>query len=285
MKISASLFPNNIPQGIEYQIITTISIKDNRLVENFYHDYKTNTQTNWFLNDQKGNPIYIDENDCEWLSPTFIRNKDELYGFSLIEKGNSTKLFLTRIKARVDFKSFTAIGRFYARDKSRFYFGPGGKTINEDHLELFFDETYREEWIRLNSDRNNKPIVSLWNSKIAISGEKVYWNGKLAKEIHSSLKHITPFYWADNYSVFEYNLQNLKKINGIDRESLIYKNTINGNSINGLLTDKNKPAYCYINKSEPNEKYDFKQFTPLFEELRSSLNKDYWWYKMEKSLQ
>ncbi|CAM3867141.1 MULTISPECIES: DKNYY domain-containing protein [Flavobacterium] len=285
MKISAYLFPNNIPIGREFQIISTITIKDNRLVENYYQDHKTNTQTNFFLDDIKGNPIYVDEDDCEWLSPTFLRNQEELYGFSLIEKGNSTKLFLTRIKAKVDFESFKAIGRFYAKDKNGFYFGPGGKTIKEDNLKLFFDETYREELNKLNNDINNDPIANLWNSKIAVSEEKVYWNGKLTKGIHSSLKRLTHSYWADDYSVFEYNLQNLKKIEGFDRETLVYRNSINGNSINELLTDKNKPAYCYKNESEPNEKYDFKRFAPLFIKLRDTLDRDYWWYKMENNLQ
>jgi hypothetical protein len=285
MKIAANLFPNNTPQCKEYQVISTLVIQDKRLVENYYRDHKTNTQTNWFLNDRKGNPIYFDEKDCEWLSPTFIRNKDELYGFSLVEKGSATKLFLTRIKGKVHFESFKAIGRFYAKDANHFYFGPGGKTIKEGQLELFFDDSYKEQWIKLNPDRNMDPIVSLWNSTIAISGEKVYWNGKLAKDLHSSLKRLTSNYWADNYSVFEYNLQNLKKLIGFDRASLIYKNSINGNSIQGLLTDKNKPAYCYTNQTEPNEKYDFKRFAPPFEELRGAIDKDYWWYKMENRLQ
>lgn len=282
MKISESLFPNNIPQCREYQIISTITIKDNRLIENYYRDHKTNTYTNWFLNDRKGNPIYFDENNCEWLSPTFLRNKEELYGFSLIEKSNSTKLFLTRVKGKVDFKSFKAIGRFYAKDDNRFYFGLGGKTIKEDSLELFFDDTYKKEWNKLYPINNM--AVSLWNSKIAISGEKIYWNGKLSKGVHSSLKRITNVYWADNYSLFEHDHQNIKKINGIDRESLIYENSINGNAISGFVTDKYKPAYCYRNQSEPNEKYDFKQFAPLFEKRRGTLNGDYWWYKMENSL-
>lgn len=284
MKISKSLFPDNVPRSSEYQIIATITIKDNRLMENYYRDHKTNTLTNWFLNDRKGNPIYFDANDCEWLSPTFVRNKEELYGFSLIIKSNSTKLYLTRIRAKVDFKSFKAIGRFYAKDDNRFYFGIGGKTIKEDNLELFFDNTYKKEWIKLHSISTNT-AVKFWNSKIAISGEKVYWNGRLSKDIHSSLKRITPFYWADNYSVFEYNLQNIKKANGIDRASLIYENTIKGNTIKGFVTDKYKPVYCYRDQREPNEKFDFKHFAPLFKKRRGTLSEDYWWYKMEKRLQ
>ena len=284
MKISSSLFPNNIPQGREFQLISTLTFKDNRLVENFYFDPKSNAQKNSFINDNNGNPIYIDENDWEWLSPTFLRNKNELYGFSLIEKSNSIKLFLTRVKAKVHFESFKAIGRFYGKDKNRCYFGPGGKTITENHLELFFDDTYREEWIKLNPDVPNDPKMNLWNSKIATSGEKVYWDGKLANGIHSSLKRLTYSYWADDYSVFEYNLQTLKKINGFDRNSLIYKNIIKNNSIKELITDKYKPANCYLTKNEPTKKYDFIQFAPLFEELRGTLTNDYWWYKMENTL-
>ncbi|CAH8285707.1 DKNYY family protein [Mariniflexile fucanivorans] len=284
MKISESLFPNNVPQCREYQIISTIIIKDNRLVENYFRDYKTNIYKNWFINDRKVTPVFFDENDCEWLSPTFIRNKKELYGFSLIEKSNSTKLFLTQVKGNVDFKSFKAIGRFYAKDNNRFYFGPGGKIIKGDSLELFFDDTYKKEWIN-SSPNSNNTFANLWNSKIAISGERIYWNGKLSKDIHSSLKRITKFFWADNYSVFSYDLQNLKKINDFDRKSLIYENTINEKPINGLVSDKYRPAYCYVNKTEPNETYDFQQFAPLFDKLRGTIDEDYWWYKMEHRLQ
>lgn len=285
MKIAANLFPYNIPQSREYEIINSLQLKENRLVENYYYDHRTQIQTNWFLNDRKGNPIYFDGNDCEWLSPTFIRNKDILYGFSLVEKGSSIKLYLTAVKGKVDFESFEAIGRFYAKDKHRFYFGPGAKIIKEDALELFFDDTYKKEWMALHPDKKKDSVINLWNSKIAIAGERVYWKGKLAKEVHGSLKRITSNYWADDYSVFEYNLQNLKKVNDFDRASLVYKNDIKGNSIKGMLTDKYKPVYCYVNKSNPNKKYDFKRFASLFEELRNELDKDvYWWYKMEKEM-
>lgn len=285
MDIPLISFPNKIPQGREYEIISTMTIINGRLVENYFRDHKTNILTNWCLNDQNGNPIEFDKKDYEWLSPTFIRNKDELYGFSLIEKSKSIKLFLTRIRTKVDFKSFKCIGRFYAKDNNHFYFGPGGRIIKEDYLDLFFDETYKEEWVKLNPELNNSNLISLWNSKIAVSGEKIYWKGRLAKGVHSSLKRITQFYWADNYSVFEYDLQNLKKINGIDRNSLIYKNIVIGNSLKGFVTDKYKPAYCYSDDSEPNEKYDFEWFTPIFEAKRKTLGKDYLWYKMEDSLQ
>ncbi|GAA4113904.1 hypothetical protein GCM10022393_13130 [Aquimarina addita] len=286
MKISQYLLHNNTPQCRELEIIPTITIKNNRLVENYYQDYKTKSKMNWFINDRKGEVIFFDENDCEWLSPCFIRNKNELYGFSLIEKSNSKKIFLTKVKTQVDFESFEPIGRFYAKDKNHFYYGPGGKKIKEDYLELFFDETYREEWNELYPDRNIPSKIKRWNSKIAVSNEKVYWNGMLKKDIHPSLKRITKLYWADDYSVFEYDLQRLKKIDQFDRKTLIYKNFINKNgSIVSLITDINKPAYCYNGNLKPNEKYDFKKFTPLFEELRGKISNDFWWYKMENSLQ
>lgn len=273
-----------MPQSREYQIISTIQIKDKQLVEHYYQNHETNATTNWVLNDRKGTPIYFDENDCEWLSPTFIRNKEELYGFSLVEKSRSTKLFLTRVKGKVDFKSFKAIGRFYAKDNNRCYFGPGAKIIKEDKLELFFDDTYKQEWLKSHSNTNN-PAANIWNSKIAVSGEKMYWNGRLLKDVHSSLKRITSYYWADKYSVFEYDLQNLKKIDGIDRASIIYTNSSKGNAINGLVTDKNKPVHCYLSGNEPSEKYDFKTFSPLFKERRAEIDENYWWYKMEKRIQ
>lgn len=285
MKIPQYLLHNNTPRCRELEIISTITIKNNRLIENYYQDYKTKSKMNWFINDRKGEAIFFDENDCEWLSPTFIRNKNELYGFSLIEKSNSTKLFLTKVKTQVDFESFKSIGRFYAKDKNHYYFGPGGKKIKEDYLELFYDETYREEWNELHPDRNILLETKIWNSKIAVSKEKVYWDGRLKKEIHPSLKRISQYFWADNYSVFEYDLQRLKKLDLFDRQTLIYKNFIRNGSLVCLITDIRKPANCYFNDSKPSHKYDFKRFTPLFEELRGKISNEYWWYQMENSLQ
>ncbi|MFA9189443.1 hypothetical protein AAGV33_13285 [Flavobacterium sp. FBOR7N2.3] len=284
MNISQNLLQKNAFNCRELEIIDTITIKNNRLVENYFLDYKTQTKLNLFINDSKGNPIFFDESDCEWLTPTFIRNKDELYGFSLIEKSNSTKLFLTKVKTQVDFDSFEPIGRFYAKDKNHYYFGPGGKKIREDYLELFFDETYRNEWNNLHPDRNTSLETKLWNSKIAVTKEKVYWDGNLKKEIHPSLKRISQYFWADNYSLFEYDLQRLKKLDSFDRQTLIYKNFIKNGSLICLVTDVHKPAHCYFNDSNPTDKYDFKIYTPLFEELRGKISNEYWWYQMEDSL-
>ncbi|WP_299258656.1 DKNYY domain-containing protein [uncultured Aquimarina sp.] len=285
MKISQNLLHNNTPRCRELEIISTITIKNNRLVEDYFLDYKTQAKLNWFINDRKGEPIFFNENDCEWLTPTFIRSKNELYGLSLIEKSNSTKLFLTQVKTQIDFDSFEAIGRFYAKDKNHFYFGPGGKKIKEDYLELFFDETYKNEWGKSNPDRNILLETNLWNSKIAISKEKVYWEGRITKGIDPSLKRISQFFWADKYSVFEYNLQRLKKIDKFDRQTLIYKTFIRNGSLVSLVTDLKKPAHCYCNDCIPDNKYDFKRFTPLFEELRGVISNEYWWYQMENRLQ
>ncbi len=285
MKIPQNLLRKNVPLCRELEIISTIVIKNNRLVENYFLEHKTQTKLNWFINDKKGESIFFDEDDCEWLTPTFIRNKDELYGLSLIEKSNSTKLFLTKVKSKIDFDSFEPIGRFYAKDKNHYYFGPGGKKIREDYLELFFDETYKNEWRKLHPERNTSIETKLWNSKIAVSKEKVYWNGRLKKEIHPSLKRISQYFWADDYFVFEYDLQRLKKLNSFDRQTLIYKNFIKNGSLVCLVTDLHKPAYCYFDNSKPSHKYDFKRFSPLFEELRGKISNEYWWYKMENSLQ
>ncbi|APQ16032.1 hypothetical protein [Maribacter hydrothermalis] len=285
MKISSYLLHKNTPSCRETQIIPTITIKDNRLVENYYVDFKTKAKVNRFINNQKGDPIFFNEDDCEWLSPTFIRNNNTLYGFSLIEKSNSVKLFFTEVKAQVDFYSFEPIGRFYAKDKNHFYYGPGAKKIKEDYLELFFDETYRDDWNKLYPERNVPLKNKLWNSNIAVSKDKVYWKGLLKKDIHPSLKRINQFYWADDYSVFEYDLQRLKKIEEFDRPTLVYNNFIINNSMHGLVSDIHKPAYCYYDDRQPNKKYDFKSFKPLFEDLRGSISNEYWWYKMEKEIE
>ncbi len=284
MKISNTYLQSTY-RGREFEIISTMTIKHNRIVENYFTDYHNKTKVNGYINNRKGEPIYFDENDSEWLSPTFVRNKNELYGFSLIEKSNSTKLFLTRVRAPVDFESFKSIGRFYAKDKNHYYYGPGGKSIKEDYLELFFDDTYLDEWKEAYPDRITPFEYSLWNSEIAVSKEKVYWKGIYKKEIHPSLKRISQFVWADDFSVFEYDLQRLKKIDAFDRQTLIYKNFIRNGSKVSLVTDIHKPIESYYRDSEPRYKYEFKNYAPLFEELRGKISHEYWWYKMEKSLQ
>lgn len=288
MQIPLSAFPYNHPRSFEYDVINTIIVKNNQLVENFFKDHKTGVYANWKITDRKGNSIIVDETDCEWLSPTFFRNKDELYGLSLIIKSNSTKLFLTKVRAKVDFKTFTPISKYYAKDKNRYYYGPGGKTIKENHLDVYFDDSYKNEWYKIRPDKKRDSILYLWDSYVAKSKDKVYWRGRVLKEAHISLKQITRYSWADDFSVYE-NASSLKpkKIEKVDRESLVYMNIIKPNSIKGLITDKYKPVYRYLYNDTLNKKqaeFDFKEHTPLFEKYRGSISQDYWWYKMERDI-
>ncbi|PKV50905.1 DKNYY family protein [Aquimarina sp. MAR_2010_214] len=283
MTLPENAFPKgNIGYGMNYQIISRISIRENHLIDNYFQ--QDGKLLNWVISNRRDTPIEVNPNDCEWLSQTFFRNEKTLYGFSLIEKSNSTKMFLTPIKGKVDFDTFEPLGKNYAKDKHRYYYGPGGKIIKENHLELFFDNTYRQEWLKLHPSEKSKQILSLWNSKIATSDEKVYWKGKLVKGVHSSLKRITPFFFADNYNVYAYDLQTIKKIEGVDIDSLVFCNIIKNNSIHGIVSDKFKPISKYLSKEDSLDKYDFKHNAPLFESKREELSSEYWWYELEKTI-
>ncbi|WAC02980.1 DKNYY domain-containing protein [Lacinutrix neustonica] len=193
-------------------------------------------------------------------------------------------MFLTPFKAKVDFETFEPLGKNYAKDKYRYYYGPGAKIINEKNLELFFDNTYKKEWLKLNPDENPKQVLSHWDSKIATTDEKVYWCGKLAKNVHPSLKRITPDFFADHQCVYSYNKQTIKKIEGVDIDSLVFVNIIKNNSILGIVSDKFKPIYKYLSKENDFSKFDFKFNAPLFEMKREILNSNYWWYQLEKTV-
>lgn len=280
MTLPENAFPaGNLHYGRNYQIISKISIHENVLVDHYFkHDGKL---LNWVISDRKGKPIVVNPDDCEWLSQTFFRNEDTLYGFSLIEKGSSTKLFLTPVKGKVDFSTFEPLGENYAKDKNRYYYGPGGKVIKENHLELFADETYKEEWYKLYPEKKTDQSLLLWKSKIVTAGEKVYWKGTLAKGVDSSLKRINYSLFADSCNAYEYNLQRIKKIEGVDVSSLVFCNFIKNGAIKGLASDKFKPIYRYTRNEALEKGYDFKEHKPLFHERKDELGPDYWWYHLE----
>ena len=283
MKLSSFLQQPNLPPSRELEVIKTMSIKENRLVENYFKDFTTQQKVNWFVNNKKGEPILIDESNYEWLSPTFIRIQNDLFGFSLIEKSNSVKLFLTKVKEDVDFDTFQPLNRFYAKDKHRYYYGPGGKTIKEDNLKPLFNDEYQQAWNKLYPERATPLNFELWNTKNAISPNHMYWHGMLKKELHTSLRRISQFFWVDDYSVYYYDLQRLKKLEDFDRSTLLFKTEVREGRLKSFITDINKSAHCYINNSEPNPKYDYNEYAPFFEELRGSISENYWWYKMEKA--
>lgn len=286
MLLPDNAFPTGYPNyGRNYQIINKISIENNELTDNYFHD-RDKQLLHWKITDRKGNPIYVNPDDCEWLSQAFFRNENTLYGFSLIEKSMSTKMFLTPVKGIVDFDAFEPLGMHYAKDQYRYYYGPGGKIIKEESLELYHDETYLKEWIALHPDRAKNRTLSLWRSHIAKSGNQLYWKGRLMKDVHaSSLKKIAKYAFIDTYSVYQYNLQNIKKIEGVDRASVVYLNHVKeSGSIESLITDKYKPMYRYMYNQALDEKFDFNLFTPLFEKYRNELGPDYWWYQLEEKL-
>ena len=282
MKLPDSAFPNGLLNyGKNHKIIDTITIENKELVEHYYVDEKE-TLVCWHIGSRNKSPILINPEDCEWLSQTFFRNENTLYGFSVIEKGRSTKLYLTAIKGTVDFDSFESLGENFAKDKYRYYYGPGGKIIKETHLELFFDQTYMETCININTSFKNDSLLKLWKSEVAISGEKVYWKGRLAKDVHSSLKWVTLYNFIDDYNAYNYDLQNIKKIEGVDIDSLVYLNSIKGGFIKSLICDKYRPLYRYPPDLEVDDKLDYNEFKPLFSKYRDKLNEDYWWFKLEK---
>lgn len=201
---------------------------------------------------------------------------------ALIEKSASTNLFLTLVKAKVGFETFEPLGMNYTRDKNRYYYGSSAKVINEDHLQLFYDETYRAELIvKLDADIYREEInLKIWNSKVAISQQNVYWNGILKKELGLSLKRVTRFFYIDDSNVYYYNLQTLKKLEGVDKASVIYENYVsNSGYIKSLICDKYKPIHCYLQKSEIDPSHDFEVFEPLFEKYVAQLTKEYWWFQ------
>lgn len=260
--------------GSNYQIITRITIENNELVDNTWQDGNGNLLKGR-IRTQKGELINVNPQNCEWLSQTFFRNEDDLYGFSVIVKSNSSKMFFTKVKEQVDFDSFVSIGKNFAKDKNNYYFGPRGKVIKEDHLQVYFDESYKEGLV-------NQNVLGLWNSKVATASEKVYWDGVLLKGVHSSLKRVCHYLYADQNYIYEFNLQKIKKIEGVDRASFVCYNYLKNKSIKSLASDKFKPVYCYTNKRELNEDFDFEYFRPLFEHLRGKISSDYWWYELEE---
>lgn len=283
MILPENAFPTGkIGYGRNYQIISTISVVENLLIENYFQE--NGKFTNLVLSNRMGNAIKVSPNDCEWLSQSFFRNEETLYGFSLIEKSNSKKMFLTPIKGKIDFPSFKPISKYYAKDKNHFYYGPSGKIIKEQDLKLFFDDTYREEWKKLHPKEKPEQLLSLWNSKIATAGDNVYWDGKLIKGVHSSLKRINQTLYADDHNVYLYDLQRIKRIEGVDMGSLVFCNLVKGGSIIGCASDKFKPIYKYLSNENNFTKYDFSFNAPLFESKRDILDKDYWWYKLEKTV-
>lgn len=284
MKLPDSAFPNGLNSyGRNHQIIDKITIRRNQLVVDYFQ--KNGVLFQRPIGTRNKTEITVNRNDCEWLSQTFFRNENVLYGFSLIEKSASSKMFLSPIKGQVDFDTFKPIGKNYAQDKNRSYYGPGGKIISEKSLELFSDETYKEVWYQAHPNLQNDIELKLWNSEIASCGEKIYWKGKLAAGVDSSLKRVTAMNFMDKTHVYEYNLQNIKKIEGVDINSLVYFNYLSpSNSIKSLICDKYQPLYCYLLGRKIESKFDFKTFKPLFNSKRTELNADYWWFKLEKEL-
>ena len=281
MTLPESAFPSGyMNYGYNYQLIKCITIENNELVDHTWQDRNGNLSLGR-ITTQKGEPVYVNPQNCEWLSQTFFRNENDLYGFSVIVKSNSSKMFFNKVKAQVDFDSFVSIGKNFAKDKNRFYFGPGGKVIKEDDLKLYFDQSYKEDLDADHLTLRNEAVFGLWNSKVATASEKVYWNGRLLQGVHSSLKRVCHYLYADCNHVYEFDLQKLKKIEGVDRASFVYFNYKKNNSVKSLGTDKFKPVYCYSNKRALKEVFDFEHFRPLFEHFRRNISSDYWWYELE----
>jgi len=177
MQLPISAFPKNqIGYGLNAQLIATISVENNQLIEHWYRDKagKPALQAIGLKNQQ---PLVVDPNNCEWLSQTFFRNQDKLYGFSHIVKSGSTKLFLSEIKAEVDFDSFESVSLNFAKDKYRYYYGPGGKIIKEASLEIFNDQLYLEEAYGEDKTWQDKQYLERWKSRIARNESTLYWDG------------------------------------------------------------------------------------------------------------
>ncbi len=193
-------------------------------------------------------------------------------------------MFLTKIKGQVDFGTFDPIGLNFARDKNRFYYGPGGKTIQTTDLRPFFNMVYKQEVYGNTPQIQRELKLELWKTRMAVEEESVYWDGILLKGVKGkSLRRVCTNLFADADHLYDFNLQKIKKIEGVDRDSFVYFNELKGNSIHSYATDKFKPIYCYALNRELDRQWDFRRMRPLFEHLRNQIGNDYWWYKIERT--
>ncbi|MCB0456665.1 MAG: DKNYY domain-containing protein [Flavobacteriaceae bacterium] len=285
MILPLTAFPEGLPTfGINAEIIEKMTVVNNELTDNYYKD-RTGKPLNLKIGTRNGSPVFINPDNSEWLSQTFFRNENELFGFSHIIKGASVKMFFTKIKGRVDFTSFEPLGLNFAKDKNKFYYGPGGKVINETSLHLYSNDEYKQDAYKDSTEMDNTKELNLWKSKIAITEKAVYWDGQLLKEVEpTTLQRVCYNIYADKYNVYDYDLQKIKKIEGIDRNSFIYYNHLENNSLKSYATDKYKPMHCYTLNRKIDADFDFDYMRPLFEYYRGKISEDYWWYKLEKKL-
>lgn len=227
---------------------------------------------------RKKEELLVDADSFKPISDCYFLDNNDIYALHLIIKSASTKIYFSKL-IHPDRESFQPISRYFAKDKNSYYYL--NKKIKESYLELFDDQTYK---LDIGIKKSKEDGHALWCSRVAISKDTIYWQGIEKKEVDVSLKKITPYLYADKNNVYSYNLQNIKKIAGVDRKSLVYFNVLKNNSIYGYATDKHKPISCYVNKSEISQKYDYKKYTSFFKKNRDKLSQEYWWYKMEKTI-
>ena len=91
------------------------------------------------------------------------------------------------------------------------------------------------------------------------------------------------FIYLDEKNAYYFDLQNIKLLQWVERDSVVYMNSSTGNQkLLSLISDRYKPLFNYVWKRENNE-YDFKFYAPLFIALRGKIDSEYWWYKMEQN--
>jgi len=230
------------------------------------------------LTNTKKDIVQIDSATFKCISLSFFCDKNNVYGLNYILKSASVKYYLSKIKG-VDLTSFKPISMYYAQDKNRSYFGPGGKIIKEIDLQLFHDDYANNKRISGKSVDNTIDYSSTfsWSSDFMLGKEHVYYRGKVLKEADpKTFKRPHQSYFIDKNRIYEKNGLSIKAFEGVDMDSLIFfKNK------SYYCTDKHQPLDCYVFGNELNERH-FDSFKPYFEAQRNQLPKDYWWFEMEK---
>jgi len=273
MKIPTNTIPKNVIQTL-FRVHTQLGTIKKMVVEK----NDTVTINGKPLTNTKKDIIQIDSNSFRCLSPSFFCDINNVYGLKYILKSNSEKFYLSMIKG-VDLASFKSINMYYAQDKNRSYYGPGGKIIKEIGLQLFNDDYSNNKKISGSNVDNSRDYSSTysWSSNIILGKNNVYFNGKILKGADvSTFKRPHRSYLIDKNRVYVKNGPSIRPTEGVDMNSLIFFK-----SESYYCTDKFQPLDCYVYGNKLSQNH-FNFFKPYFEAQRNQLSNDYWWYKMEK---
>ena len=221
------------------------------------------------ITNKKKNILPIDAASFSTFGFGFFKDKNWVYGLTLIKKSNSEKFYLTPIK-NVDRESFETINQYYAKDKNNTYCSIDGRIIKDTQVRLLDTKI-------LNKTNQTEAftISEKWRTPFLLTKNEVFYRGKLLKEAQPDTFCKMGSYWLkDAKNVFCKNGYSITLHPEFHAPSFIAFGVMNG-------TDKFQGVETVFNKTSPEALTNTKRYQSFFEKNQNY--NDYWYFKAKEN--